>query len=197
MDSMYNWVKNIAFFMILMSLILNLLPNVQYQKYLKLFSGMVMIILVVSPLMGFLHMDESLERYLNQITFTEEINELKPLLEETDSKRYQAVIEEYKNGMMRDISYRANEEGLSVVYADIQLCEDLENDAFGTVEQMSLTVKYTGTEGEALLIEPVKISVGMEEAGELKETEEVKNLRAKIYKDYGFSEDKLQIYVKE
>lgn len=197
MNSVYNWVKNIAFFMILMSLILNLLPNVQYQKYLKLFSGMVMIILVVSPLMGFLHLDESLERYLNQITFTEEINELKPLLEETDDKRYQAVIEEYKNGIMRDISYRAKEEGLSVVYADIRLCEDMEDEAFGSVEQMSLTVTYSGKEGGVTSVEPVKISVGTEETGEIKETEEVKALRAKIFKDYGFSEDKLQIYVKE
>ena len=52
MESVYSWVKNIIYYMIFLSVVSNLLADSKYEKYIRFFAGMVLILLVVSPLTG-------------------------------------------------------------------------------------------------------------------------------------------------
>ena len=52
MEAVYGWVKNIIYYMIFLSVVNNLLADSKYGKYIRLFSGMVLILLVVSPFTG-------------------------------------------------------------------------------------------------------------------------------------------------
>ena len=197
MAALYGWVKNIAFYMILMTLVLNIIPNNNYYKYIKLFSGMIMVVLVLSPIMEFLNLDSSMEHYFKTITFTEEVNQIKPLLEEADNERFSAVISEYRVGIEREMSRQAQVYGLKLQNADIDLCEDIEAEAFGTIVFASLVVSYE-EEKSPIYIEPVKI---MESSGSEREssasTAETVKLKEQLIKDYNLKEEQLQIYLKE
>lgn len=50
MEAVYGWVKNIIYYMIFLSVVNNLLADSKYGKYIRFFSGMVLILLVVSHL---------------------------------------------------------------------------------------------------------------------------------------------------
>ena len=47
MEAVYGWVKNIIYYMIFLSVVNNLLADSKYGKYIRFFSGMVLILLVV------------------------------------------------------------------------------------------------------------------------------------------------------
>ena len=64
MEAVYGWVKNIIYYMIFLSVVNNLLADSKYGKYIRFFSGMVLILLVVSPFTGGLHLDEQISSIL-------------------------------------------------------------------------------------------------------------------------------------
>ena len=47
---LYEWIRNIAGFMILVNVVIHLVPNDNYRKYIRFFTGIVLILLVASPL---------------------------------------------------------------------------------------------------------------------------------------------------
>ena len=50
MEAVYEWIRSLVFYLILMTTVLNFLPDRKYEKYLRLFTGMVFILLVFGPL---------------------------------------------------------------------------------------------------------------------------------------------------
>ena len=57
MEELYGWIRNLTGFFLFMSVTENLLPGKAYTKYIRLFSGMVLILLVLRPLAGDLRLD--------------------------------------------------------------------------------------------------------------------------------------------
>ena len=52
MNGIYEWIRSVVSFMILMTVIMNLLPDKKYEKYLRLFTGLVFLTLVLAPFSG-------------------------------------------------------------------------------------------------------------------------------------------------
>lgn len=52
MEGIYRWVSNIVYYLIFVTIITNLLPAGKYEKYLRLFAGCILILLVLQPLTG-------------------------------------------------------------------------------------------------------------------------------------------------
>ena len=44
MEGIYDWIRNLISFLLLMTLITNLLPDKKYEKYLRLFTGAVFLL---------------------------------------------------------------------------------------------------------------------------------------------------------
>lgn len=85
------YIKEILVFLILVSVINNILPDSSYKKYIRLFTGLILIIIMISPLLPYLKMDsqefdkynismdregelESIERRIEELGREEEIN---------------------------------------------------------------------------------------------------------------------------
>ena len=50
MKAVENWVQDIIFYMFFVTMVMNLLPDPKYEKYLRLFAGAVMILLAFGAL---------------------------------------------------------------------------------------------------------------------------------------------------
>ena len=55
LEYIYEWIGNIAFYMIMVTAVLHLLPNSDYQKYIRFFTGLVLIALLLTPVLKTLH----------------------------------------------------------------------------------------------------------------------------------------------
>lgn len=56
MDILYEWVRNLVYFLIGTSLLLQLLPDRPNKKYLRFFIGLMLMVLMTKPALEFLHM---------------------------------------------------------------------------------------------------------------------------------------------
>lgn len=82
MKELYQWLQDLAVYLILVSAILQALPQESYQKYIRFFPGLVLIILLMTPLLRLTDMEDSFrsrvqEQNMEQesASFLEEIRE--------------------------------------------------------------------------------------------------------------------------
>lgn len=51
LDTVYEWVKNLAFYLVVMTAVLEVLPGNDFKKYIRFFTGLVLILLVITPVL--------------------------------------------------------------------------------------------------------------------------------------------------
>ena len=57
MEGIYQWIRSLVFYLILMTMLMNLLPDKKYENYLRLFTGVVFLLLFFQPFTGLLGAD--------------------------------------------------------------------------------------------------------------------------------------------
>lgn len=149
MNGIYEWVRNIAFYMIFVTVLSHILPNKKYDKYLHLFTGMLLILLVVKPLTGGLHLEEQIAGYFESITFQNEAADLQKELLGVEGKRLERLIGQYEEAVAIDVAEMARAEGLSVVSAAVRIGKNPEDTDFGMVQAIYLTVSLDRSREDA------------------------------------------------
>ncbi|MDY5846959.1 MAG: stage III sporulation protein AF [Bariatricus sp.] len=51
---LYEWMSNLAFYMILVTAILQVIPDKSYEKYIRFFCGLILVVLLMTPVMKIL-----------------------------------------------------------------------------------------------------------------------------------------------
>lgn len=51
-ESIYTWMQNIVFFLIVVTAVLEVLPGGNYQKYIRFFTGLVLMVLLLTPVLN-------------------------------------------------------------------------------------------------------------------------------------------------
>ena len=90
-EGLYQWVENIAFYMVFMTAALHLIPGDGYRKYLKFFTGLLLILLVLSPVLKIAGMEKTFREVFEKYTYEEElqrIEEKTKYLEEVSPEDY-------------------------------------------------------------------------------------------------------------
>lgn len=141
MEQVENWVRNIVCYLIFLTLICNLLPSGKYEKYVRLFGGMVLILVVIQPFTSSLQLDEKIAYYFETFSFQEEMSGLKEELGEMDRQRAETITKEYEQAAASDVERMAKEAGFSPVSVEVDIDSDQESETFGMVVQVSLVVE--------------------------------------------------------
>lgn len=109
-DFLFGWVRDIAFYTLLMVVVLHVLPEKSQRKYLQFFMGVVMIILVLSPVLKFTGLEGHLDETYVWQTYDWELQEFHRRQEELEA-RYQVRIEEQIKEAQEEIEAEQMEEG--------------------------------------------------------------------------------------
>lgn len=140
MSYFVQWIKNLAIFYIIASLIIHLIPGKDFQKYIRLFLGIITIILLMKPIGSLLNLDDDYEKYLDSGFNIQMEDSLKKELEMVGEQQKQAVIGDYSAKIKENI--RTYVESLEVTYVDaeieIELDENKEN--FGSITEISVYI---------------------------------------------------------
>ena len=59
LDFIYEWIQNIAFYLILITVLLHMLPDSDYKKYIRFFTGLILILLLITPVLKLLHIEDA------------------------------------------------------------------------------------------------------------------------------------------
>ena len=135
-----QWVKNIAIFYIIASLIMHLIPGKNYQKYIKLFLGIITIVLLMKPLADILSIGDNYEKYLNGNYNFQMQESLKNELKIVDELQKEAVIGDYKNKIKENIRNYIESLEIKYIDADIEIELNEQKSNFGGITAINIYV---------------------------------------------------------
>ena len=107
-----DWVRQIVFFLIFMSLFYQIVPDKKYKSYLKLFASLVLILLTVNPLLQFFDMRQSLEFQQNVFAYPGEVEEFRLKAEQAQGQQYEDILETYRQTVEEQLRGMAEGFGL-------------------------------------------------------------------------------------
>lgn len=202
MEGLYGWVRNITFYLIFMTVLTNILPNHKYDKYLKLFAGMVLILLVLQPVTGSLNLEEEIAYYFGSISFQTEADELKKDILGMEGERLNHMVSQYEEAVAVDLEGMAKQAGFYKRQILVTIDHNQDSETFGKVLAISMTLTTQEPEAEAAVpeIKPVDpITIKSKEVIEKdrevrqKENTSVSSLRTKISEYYSLEVEDVEI----
>ena len=87
-EYVYEWLENLSGYMLLMAVVTQILPDGEYRKYIRFYCGMVLIIMLITPLFQLFGIREEFEQ-----TYAE--SEYKRIMRELEEASEQVV--DYEN----------------------------------------------------------------------------------------------------
>ena len=124
LQQLYGWIQNIAVYLIVAAAVMHAVPGKDYGKYVRFFSGLVLILLLFTPLLKLsgmegtfreLYQDSQHELERREIEIAEE------RLEEADILDF--LPDEYSSGMESGRGAAEKENGSSIEVEEIRVGE--------------------------------------------------------------------------
>ena len=207
MERMLEWVKQIACYLIFVTVLADLLPRKSYEKYFRLFAGLILILLVLQPLTGPLELDARIRNGFEGIQYEEAAEEFRQRASQMEEERFDQITQEYEKMLEEDVEAMAKKEGHYGAQARVAVGRDPKKDGYGQIQEIKLSVWDQEAGWEAAAVPQAEIQVGkicldgpaaLPEAGEGEEhSAEILALKSRIAEEYGLEEDHVEIQWKE
>lgn len=153
MEAVSSWIQTIAVCLILVSIVINMIPSEQYKKYIRLFLGLVLVIMIARPLIQLSNDESLLNEYLNYYQKATE-SEI-PNMEGIEKQREQAIWDVYEKQIKEELELSANKNGWHIVDIHFELEE---KDSVTNIVQMQIDLNDQMDENQ--IITPVVITKG-------------------------------------
>ena len=148
MTELLGWVKNLAVYLIFSELLFQILPHKRYRKYLRFFSGLILVLLILSPLLSAGGLEQRLLDAMDSFSQIQSSDEMEDV---GLSGEYEAILESRVEEMVEQEGYR-------LASFSAELCLDPEAENFGEIYSLTAVLRQEGQEEEGgIRVEPVVI----------------------------------------
>lgn len=76
MDAIYEWIRNLVCYLVIFTAVLEILPGKEYKKYIQFFAGLVMILLLATPILKITGMEQSFWDIYHERAYQQEKREI-------------------------------------------------------------------------------------------------------------------------
>lgn len=118
---MEEWVQRIAIYVVLVTILRSLIGKPQYQQYFRFVSGLILILLLITPVIGLLGDDSRLYEILNQHLYQQDLDDVESSLQLAEGQMKELIREEYRHTVASQVTELAERQGLSVQEVDVAL----------------------------------------------------------------------------
>lgn len=190
MQALFDWVKGIVFYLILVTVISNLIPSKKYEKYIRLFTGMLLIIIVTKPVIQLVAKGELLEEGNILKFFEEEVSGSQDVQEtEFENVQEKKLISEYEKQVGQYAKAQAQQLGMQVekIQVEVQKTEQ-------GLMPVSIVMEVAVQNEEKSTIDIPQITIGG--GNEKEETDmRIQALQEALSQYYGMEKKQIKIYV--
>ena len=157
-----EWIQNIVVFLLLMSLVRHLIPGDSYGKYIRLTTGMILIMVLLMPVTKLLNMEAWIDQKLFQNQMEIIASDVRLSSDLFDVQRH--FSENFKQAIGEEIKTYFENEGMKVEFLQMEMNEDMEDDGYGEIYSLyvgicPMDVALMKT-GQKTMIEIKKVKVG-------------------------------------
>lgn len=199
MDGLMEWSRNIVCFSIFAALIKNLLPGEKYAPYVRLYTGFMLLLVFLTPVLKALDADATLNYLTGLLGGTLEIREDSFLASLNENSNYESQKKEYTKRLEESVvAYLTGSLGTQSEYqeyiverAEVEWEETEDSDAFGIMTGVVVylkkaeeeeTEKAAGGIGiDAITIEVFSGLKGDKQEEEGEESRQIKRLLSGFY----------------
>lgn len=142
MQYVYDWIKNIVVYLILVNVIMNLLGKSNFKKYIGIFTGLLLVVLVITPIMKLCKWDGTFDYYFDANNFVVEAEDLSTKMSDMEKGQKERIIKEYKMKIKEQVKQLVKAQDMYLVDVKIEMIEDENNASYGTINQMDITLSY-------------------------------------------------------
>lgn len=140
MNLLTSWAKNIIYYVLFIKILTNLMPNGNMEKYIRLFTGILLIFILIEPLLSFRNIEQNFMN--NVLSFEKELYKENFI---SQSKTYsnvnnQLAIDLYRKKIEENIKKIVNKENMELVFSDIDIVQE-EGDDFGSIAGINIKIK--------------------------------------------------------
>jgi|GEM_PF-1196093 len=193
MDGILQWVKSIAFFLILSGLVYQMLPDSRFKKYVRFFMGLVLTLMVLSPLLNLWNLENVLVQAAETFSLDRSRLELQAELENGVGEQAAGIQREYQGMILEKVTGIVAEKGYFVQDFSAKLNLDPESEDVGKILMMEVILSPEDQD-TVIWIEPVVIGApGEGEPSSL----ELPEIRREIEAYFELEEGVLTLYLKE
>ncbi len=176
MDTLFVWVKNIVSFLLILTLVYQLLPTKDYGKYVRVSAGMILLIVVISPLVTAMGLEENLDFYLSweSLKSQMEVDFLDGLA--LEDQKMENIMKEYKKNLEEQIRRTLKSGGYEAGNIVLTVNSKQTDETFGQIISMEIynLKKMHQTNGQEPASETVKgVEIQPINIGETKAEENV------------------------
>lgn len=180
-------IRKIVIFSLISFVVLELVPKEEYKKYISLFTGMVLIIIIITPVYNLLNGKLNFSGVVEKELLKGEIMDMDMYFNKYDRMRVEAVVSEYKAEITADIIAVIESEQLVANSVEVSLNTDVESANFLEITAITASVskKY---EDESIRIREIVL-----EEDENTESIQIINIKNKISQFYNIKTDNINI----
>lgn len=142
LEFLYGWVRNIIMFIVLTTIITNLLGKSSYKKYVNLITGLILLLIVINPLIELLRIDDKLDYFFSTNNLLAATKEKELIFEEIDIGKSASILQEYKDKIAEQVSTILEKENLYPSYTNIVVDEDSSSLTYGEIKSIHIIASY-------------------------------------------------------
>lgn len=159
MEAFYEWLRNIVICLFLISLIYQLFPDSDYKKYMRVAAGLILIVVVMTPVLKIFGADIKLSYFLNLETLKTEIETLAYPEEmyAAEQGRLQYVTENYKKQLENEVTALFLNGPIVLKNVSVEIDGDVDSKNFGKVLSVSATAFVNDEKRDSGTVAPVVI----------------------------------------
>lgn len=160
---MADFIKSVLIFTLLVTVMKGLINSESFRMYFKFFSGLVLILLMITPLVNFLSGDNGWYSLLEQEIFNFNLEGINDELEVADGKFEEIIREQCKKDIKEQVIKLADNRGIGIKDIDISLGEQDNSIQINSINininrQNKTNYKDTNTTSDIQNIEDIEIA---------------------------------------
>jgi stage III sporulation protein AF len=187
-------VRNIVVLIILVTVLEMLMPRNDFRPYVNMVVGLVLMLMLLSPLRSMLQFPGALDPVLEmRLAIAESDIEKRQI--KLEQMNWELTLDRYRGLVRERVGAVLAEEGLTVTDCVLELEEDVNHMEFGQPRHIVVTAQLMAT-GESSIgqVEKVRIDISQKPPGEEEPTRD-SELERKVATVLGMSAENIEVYV--
>lgn len=132
---MQTWIQRIVIYVILITVLRSLAGKAQYQQFFRFVSGLVLILLLLSPLLHFFGGNVDIYQAISNYFYQQDMEEIEELMQSAEGQMQEMMEKEYADALQSQVGQITGELGLKLQNVSVQMKED------GSLQGMEVHLK--------------------------------------------------------
>lgn len=80
-EYLYGWIQNIAFYLVMVTAVMHIIPNSDYKRYIRFFTGLVLAVMLTAPFLRMLGMGDTWQGLYASAKYQEQVQKMEEATE--------------------------------------------------------------------------------------------------------------------